>query len=72
MSEISIELERVVAAGGSFDDGQWVLFLDALERGDILVVERHPHGDWKVNAWVKAAILSGFRKGGLAEWPLPA
>ncbi len=77
MSEISIELERAFAASGSFDDQQWTLFLDALERGDICVVEREPSrndlaGNWKVNAWVKAAILSGFRKGGLAECAWPA
>ncbi len=72
MSEMSIELERAFAANGSLDDGQWALFLDALERGDILVVERELSGIWKVNAWVKAAILSGFRKGGLSEWPWPA
>ncbi len=77
MNEISTELERAFAASGGFDDKQWARFLDALERGVILVVERdfsgkETVGDWKVNTWVKAAILSGFKKGGLVEWPWPA
>lgn len=72
MSNVAVELEQAFATSGSFNDDQWALFLDALERGDILVVERASGSAWKVNAWVKAAILSGFRKGGLSEWPWPA
>lgn len=33
-----------------------------LESGEIRVAEKTPNG-WKVNAWVKEAILEGFRQG---------
>ncbi len=35
-----------------------------LESGEIRVAEKTPNG-WKVNAWVKEAILEGFRQGRL-------
>lgn len=68
MSDISAQLEREFALRGSFDDDQWAIFLDALESGEIVVVDHGPDGLWRVNTWVKAAILSGFKKGGLSEF----
>ena len=38
----------------------------ALEEGRIRVAEKTSEG-WKVNAWVKEAILEGFRKGKLTD-----
>jgi 2,3,4,5-tetrahydropyridine-2-carboxylate N-succinyltransferase len=35
--------------------------LDALERGEVRVAERGADGAWRVNAWVKEAILDLFR-----------
>ena len=66
------ELKRIFEESGSFCDSHWFVFLDALEKGEIRVVEQQADGSWKVNSWVKAAILSGFRKGGLSAWPWPA
>ena len=37
-----------------------------LEAGTIRVAEKTPDG-WKVNAWVKEAILEGFRIGKLTD-----
>jgi 2,3,4,5-tetrahydropyridine-2-carboxylate N-succinyltransferase len=37
-----------------------------LESGKIRVAEKTPNG-WKVNAWVKEAILEGFRQGRLID-----
>lgn len=37
-----------------------------LESGEIRVAEKTPNG-WKVNAWVKEAILEGFRQGRLID-----
>ncbi|MEN6490401.1 MAG: 2,3,4,5-tetrahydropyridine-2,6-dicarboxylate N-succinyltransferase [Rectinema sp.] len=69
--KIAHTLEQAFAEQGGFDEAQWSAFLDALERGDIRVVEQQTDGEWQVNAWVKQAILSGFKKGGLSEghWP---
>lgn len=41
-------------------------FLSALEDGSVKVVE-NTGGDWKVNTWVKEAILLGFKHGELSE-----
>ena len=38
----------------------------ALEKGEIRVAEKDG-GSWKVNTWIKEAILEGFRKGKLAD-----
>jgi 2,3,4,5-tetrahydropyridine-2-carboxylate N-succinyltransferase len=35
--------------------------LDALERGELRVAERGPDGRWRVQAWIKQAILELFR-----------
>ncbi|MEN6477597.1 MAG: 2,3,4,5-tetrahydropyridine-2,6-dicarboxylate N-succinyltransferase [Rectinema sp.] len=49
----------------------WEFFLDSLEKGDIAATERDSGGEWRAVRWVKAAILSGFRAGGIAacDWP---
>jgi 2,3,4,5-tetrahydropyridine-2-carboxylate N-succinyltransferase len=43
--------------------------LAALESGAVRAAERSPSGEWKANAWVKDAILLGFRRSGIG--PLP-
>lgn len=40
--------------------------IKALERGEIRVAEK-VDGTWKVNAWIKEAILEGFRIGKLVD-----
>jgi 2,3,4,5-tetrahydropyridine-2-carboxylate N-succinyltransferase len=35
--------------------------LDLLDRGDARVAERQPDGAWKVNQWLKQAVLLSFR-----------
>ena len=40
--------------------------IKALEKGEIRVAEKTP-GGWKVNAWIKEAILEGFRIGKLTD-----
>ena len=49
----------------------WPLFLDALESGAVAATERDADGNWQAVAWVKAAILSGFKSGGIEshDWP---
>lgn len=49
----------------------WERFLEALESGEISAAERSPEGIWNAVAWVKSAILSGFRAGGVQahDWP---
>lgn len=39
---------------------------DALEKGEIRVAEKSD-GKWKVNSWIKEAILSGFRLGKMTD-----
>jgi 2,3,4,5-tetrahydropyridine-2-carboxylate N-succinyltransferase len=41
--------------------------LDALEAGAVRAAERAPDGTWRVNAWVKLAILELFRQSRLVE-----
>ncbi len=43
--------------------------LDALESGEIRSASRSPSGEWTANAWVKLAILAGFRSTGMIEFP---
>jgi 2,3,4,5-tetrahydropyridine-2,6-dicarboxylate N-succinyltransferase len=46
--------------------------LDALESGRARAASRGPDGSWSANAWVKIAILAGFRSTGTVEvsgWP---
>ena len=40
--------------------------IKALEKGEIRVAEK-VDGAWKVNAWIKEAILEGFRLGKLVD-----
>src|SRR3954467_2218227 len=42
-------------------------FKSALNRGEVRAAERDAEGTWRVNAWVKRAILLGFRMGTLVE-----
>lgn len=42
-----------------------------LERGDIRAARRDEHGQWHAVAWVKRAILLGFRIGKVTELPGP-
>jgi 2,3,4,5-tetrahydropyridine-2-carboxylate N-succinyltransferase len=35
--------------------------LDLLDRGEVRVAERGPNGDWRVNQWLKKALLLSFR-----------
>ncbi|NLH89865.1 MAG: 2,3,4,5-tetrahydropyridine-2,6-dicarboxylate N-succinyltransferase [Treponema sp.] len=72
MDKVAQTLQDVFSKQGRFDREQWALFLELLENGKIRVVDRLLDGSWKVNAWVKQAILSGFRAGGIAEWSWPA
>lgn len=65
------ELREWFEREGSFDTEHWELFLAALESGVLSVVSQDGSGAWQVHAWVKAAILSGFRRGGLHGWPWP-
>jgi 2,3,4,5-tetrahydropyridine-2-carboxylate N-succinyltransferase len=43
--------------------------LDALEAGRIRSADRRPDGSWSANAWVKFAILAGFRSTETVEYP---
>lgn len=45
--------------------------LTSLEQGQIRAAEPDHSGDWKVNAWVKNAILAGFRATALTQMPGP-
>ncbi len=45
--------------------------LNALESGALRAAERQADGAWVANAWVKQAILAGFRAASLAELPGP-
>lgn len=47
------------------------LLVAALERGAIRAAERQEDGTWQANAWVKQAILCGFRRTSLVEMPGP-
>jgi 2,3,4,5-tetrahydropyridine-2-carboxylate N-succinyltransferase len=51
------------------------LLLHALEQGSARAARRDPDGAWRANAWVKTAILAGFRSTGtvpMPGWPSPA
>jgi 2,3,4,5-tetrahydropyridine-2,6-dicarboxylate N-succinyltransferase len=42
-------------------------FKAALTRGEIRAAERDENGNWQTNAWVKQAILLGFKMGAMVE-----
>ena len=65
------ELEQIFEAKGSFDTKEWEAFLEALEAGKIGASRKNPSGTWEAVSWVKRAILSGFKAGGIAEWEWP-
>jgi 2,3,4,5-tetrahydropyridine-2,6-dicarboxylate N-succinyltransferase len=71
MSTLRQEIVRLFDAGArAKEDPQslstFVLFRDALTRGEIRAAEK-TGDDWTVNAWVKQGILLGFRLGELEE-----
>ncbi len=45
--------------------------LNGLEAGTIRSAEPDGASDWRVNSWVKQAILAGFRATKMVEWPGP-
>jgi len=56
-------------------DSQWpeahAALLRGLESGEIRSAEPDGSGDWRVNTWVKQAILAGFRATKMVELPGP-
>jgi 2,3,4,5-tetrahydropyridine-2-carboxylate N-succinyltransferase len=64
-------VEALAAAGKStFHDDDRATFAElkaALNRGDLRSAERDATGAWRVNGWVKAGILAGFRMGALTD-----
>lgn len=42
-------------------------FKAALNRGEVRSAEKDAEGDWRVNSWVKRAILLGFRMGNIVD-----
>jgi 2,3,4,5-tetrahydropyridine-2,6-dicarboxylate N-succinyltransferase len=63
-------IEELAAKGGGFTGDDRALFESlkaALNRGEARAAERDNAGAWRVNSWVKAGILAGFRMGALAE-----
>jgi 2,3,4,5-tetrahydropyridine-2,6-dicarboxylate N-succinyltransferase len=65
------DLEQLIAADKSvFTDADRALFDDfkaALNSGKARSAERDGAGVWRVNAWVKQAILLGFRMGAMVN-----
>ena len=59
---------QAILADPGLSDARDVL-LDALESGAIRAAERASDGTWSANAWVKAAILAGFKSTGMVEFP---
>ena len=59
-------LARAPAALGSADRALFDEFRAALGRGEVRAAEP-ADGGWRVNAWVKSAILFGFRMGVLVD-----
>lgn len=59
----------------SADDPHWPeaheALLQHLESGEVRSAEPDGSGGWRVNVWVKHAILAGFRATGLVELPGP-
>ncbi|MEZ5962868.1 MAG: 2,3,4,5-tetrahydropyridine-2,6-dicarboxylate N-succinyltransferase [Planctomycetota bacterium] len=56
-------------------DGDWraahEALLGHLEAGSLRAASPTADGDWEVHAWVKRAILLGFRRSGVVEMPGP-
>jgi len=65
------ELERLFAGALPAAPETWAAFLDALESGAIAPIIRNLDGTWEAVTWVKKAILSGFKAGGMSAMPWP-
>lgn len=65
------ELEVLFEKAGTFAPEAWEAFIQALESGELAATRRDEEGNWQAVAWVKKAILSGFRAGGMmaCDWP---
>lgn len=64
--EIAPFLEQLPAGAEHDARAAFAAFKTALERGTVRAAERGEDGQWRVNTWVKQAILLGFRLGQLA------
>ena len=64
-------LEAAFESKGSFDANEWEAFLQALESGQLAATALGENGEWRAVAWVKKAILSGFKAGGMEAWDWP-
>ena len=65
MSDLKAQLELILQQS-SFDAADRAVFDEfkhALNAGKVRSAEKHADGKWIVNAWVKQAILLGFRMG---------
>ncbi len=64
-------VERLAAkAPGDYAEDDFTLFDEfklALNQGTVRAAEPDANGAWRVNRWVKAGILAGFRMGKLVE-----
>ena len=65
------QLEQLIAANQTaYTDANRALFAAfkaALNSGEVRAAERSDDGAWRVNAWVKQAILLGFRMGAIVD-----
>jgi 2,3,4,5-tetrahydropyridine-2,6-dicarboxylate N-succinyltransferase len=64
------QVEALVEKEGDYttsDREVFDAFKAALNRGQVRAAEPDGAGNWRVNAWVKRAILAGFRLGALAD-----
>ena len=64
-------LEARFAETSAFGTEDWEDFLSALEAGELAATTRDGDGTWQAVAWVKKAILSGFKAGGAVAWDWP-
>lgn len=64
-------LEAVFERNGVFGPSEWEAFLQALESGELAATRLDGGENWQAVSWVKRAILSGFKAGGLAAWDWP-
>ena len=64
-------LEAKFGSTGALAGEDWEAFLSALESGELAATRLDAEGIWQAVSWVKSAILSGFKAGGLAAWDWP-
>ena len=78
MTDLRSQIERLTAPGQSGSEAECRAAFEqlrhALNAGTVRAAERGDDGVWRVNAWVKAGILLGFRLGRLVRmegggWP---